>query len=230
MTSLAQVFQNFQSKIFEELNVCMPAVIVEYDTTTRRATVQPLLKRKYAGVKDPVTLPRIHEVAILQTRTQSAQIRVPVAEGDIVTLIFTDRALDKWMAGNGSARDPERTRAHDMTDCVALLGGPWPDRSEPVTDTEHTDLSIKYNDAEIVIESGGTVRIGAKGASKKAARDTDPTLVNATTDPAIMTWLTAVSTLLNTPGPVVGEPGTVVPPTSITGKINGGSARVRIDD
>lgn len=228
--ALAELLQDFKARIFEDLNVCMPAAIVTYDSDTRRAVVQPLLKRKYTGRADPIDLPRIANVPVLQPRTASAQVRLPVATGDIVTLVFTDRALDKWLTGNGSARDPERTRAHDMTDAVAILGGPWPDRSEPVTDDEPTDLSIKYNDAEIVIESGGTVRIGAKAATKKAARDTDPTLINATTDAAIMTWFATVSTLLNTAGPVTGAPGTVVPPTSIVGKINGGSSQVRIDD
>lgn len=223
--ALAEILQDLKARIFEDLNVCMPAAVVTYDSTTRRAVVQPLLKRKYAGKVDPVTLPRISNVPILQPRTATAQVRLPVAEGDIVTLMFTDRALDKWLQGNGSARDPERTRAHDMTDAVAILGGPWPDRSEPVTDTEPTDLSIKYNNAEIVIESDGTVRIGAKGATKKAARDTDPTLSNAVTDNTFFTWVSSITTAVNG---LTG--GALVPPTSQTGKINGGSSQVRIDD
>jgi len=79
-------------------------------------------------------------------------------------------------------------------------------------------------------ESGGspTLFVGKSSATKKCARDTDPTKVDSTTDAKVITWITLVTSAINTLAP-----GTITPaqtPSDITGKIDGGSAMVFVED
>lgn len=67
-------------------------------------------------------------------------------------------------------------------------------------------------------------RWSVNGSTTKAARDGEA--VNSSS--AMATWITAVSGLLNSPGPVIGATGAVTPPTGAIGAVSGGSDVVRI--
>ena len=69
------------------------------------------------------------------------------------------------------------------------------------------------------------MEIGNSGFAA-AAREGDSTVVDAVTDSTMITWITIVSTAINTLAP-----GSILPsqiPTTITGKINSGSDQVDI--
>jgi hypothetical protein len=60
----------------------------------------------------------------MHPRTGGAAIILPVIPGDVVTLLFSDRALNRWKLGLGKVpQEPDNTRMHDLTDCWAFLGG-----------------------------------------------------------------------------------------------------------
>lgn len=105
------------------LRVCMPGRIEKYNPDTMLANIQPLLKIKFYGRTSSELLPIINNVPICHSRTTSALIRLPVALGDIVTIVFADRSIESWLSGNGEARDPLDTRKHHITDAFAFLGG-----------------------------------------------------------------------------------------------------------
>jgi len=73
-------------------------------------------------------------------------------------------------------------------------------------------------------EPGTVTAVKINGASTKAARDGEA----VTSSSSMAAWITSVSTLLNTPGPVVGAPGTVTPPPGAIGAVSGGSSALRI--
>lgn len=62
------------------------------------------------------------------------------------------------------------------------------------------------------------------GGTTKVARDGES--VNRST--GMGAWITAVSTALNTPGAVIGAPGTVTPPVGAIGAVSGGCDVVRV--
>ncbi len=74
-------------------------------------------------------------------------------------------------------------------------------------------LKIAYGERADVLEIG-------KSAFKEAARKDDAITSSSATDPTFWTWITAVS----------GATGVAPPPTSLTGKISGGSSQVQIGD
>lgn len=77
-------------------------------------------------------------------------------------------------------------------------------------------------------------KVTVNGGSKLVARKEDPTLINSTTDTALITWFSVINTwaiavaaVLNGLG--VPAPYTQTPPTTLTGKINGGNAKFLCD-
>ncbi len=112
-------FQEFAG----ELRVCLPGRIEQYDPDTHIASVQPLIKRRFYGRREAVLLPIINQVPIVHPRTGTALIRLPVASGDIVTLVFADRSIETWLQGNGTETESFDTRQHHLSDAYAILGG-----------------------------------------------------------------------------------------------------------
>ena len=149
------VLLNLINQAIEESNsalrVCLPGRIEKYDPETMLANIQPLLKIKFYGRTSSELLPIINNVPICHIRTGSALIRLPVALGDLVTVVFADRSIESWISGKGEARDPLDTRKHHITDAFAFLGG-YP-----------TGLSkaAKNKDAlEVIVEPGTKITIG----------------------------------------------------------------------
>jgi len=133
------------------LRVCMPGRIEKYDPDTMLANVQPLLKIKFYGRKTSELLPIINNVPVCHPRTGSALLRLPVASGDLVTLIFADRSIETWLADKAEPRESLDTRKHHLSDAFAILGG-YP-KGLPQT-------ANNPNAAELVVSSGTKITIG----------------------------------------------------------------------
>jgi hypothetical protein len=113
--------------------------------------------------------------------------------------------------------------------------------------------SLYYNNSsgEWILAAKSKVTIGGQSnisetsvpnpsSSKEAARKDDETIINATTDSTLITWLSTLVTLFNahvhqvvslgapTAPPSTSTPPTVIgsAPSSLTGKINAGSDKV----
>lgn len=120
---LRQLMVEYFRELSGELRVCLPASIHKFDTDTQLASVQPLLKRRFYGQRESVLLPIVNNVPLIYPRTSTAMIRLPVSQGDLVTLIFADRSLEAWINGDGTAADTQDVRQHHLTDAYAILGG-----------------------------------------------------------------------------------------------------------
>ncbi len=141
---LGAAFDLLRESIFTELRVAGPGVVNSYDPVTRQAEIQPLIKRKAFGAESPVALPPVPNVPVLHPQTQAGALILPVAAGDPVLLVFTDRSLDDWKASNGSQpTEAKDKRKHDFSDCYAILGG-WPSALSftPATDAANLALQV----------------------------------------------------------------------------------------
>lgn len=109
-----------------EARVSLPATVRSYDPATHEASVQPTLSRRAMDAAFASPLPVISRVPIVHPRTAGAAILLPIAPGDLVTLVFSDRALDTWKSSTGTLPvEPGSTRLHALPDCWAFIGG-WP--------------------------------------------------------------------------------------------------------
>ena len=111
------------------LRVAMPASVLEYDSSTHKAKVQPLVQYKREGGETQSLAP-IAGVPIIHPRTAAGALFLPLAPGDCVTLLVSDRDLSRWKAGSGQQTMPTIARAHDLADCWAIPGG-YPDGLAP---------------------------------------------------------------------------------------------------
>jgi len=156
------------------LRVCMPGRIEKYDPDTMLANIQPLIKIKFYGRSTSELLPIINNVPICHARTGSALIRLPVALGDLVTLIFADRSIEHYVADNGEAYEPADTRKHHITDAFAFLGG-YPQGMKQIANNKDA--------LEIVVKSGTKLTMGnGEQEVLQLAHDAFTSLKNLTED------------------------------------------------
>lgn len=106
----------------------LPAVILDYDPTTCKATVRPLIKLRYVDGSQR-DFPPVGNVPVITPATAFAGIKLPVSEGDKVVLHIQDRDIQTLLfeTNTGGVVSPEPSRCatarlHDLTDCVAYTG------------------------------------------------------------------------------------------------------------
>jgi hypothetical protein len=132
----------------------LPGQIDSYDPSSGKATVQPLLREKYAD-GDVVEPPPIPNVPVVFPRTAAASITLPIARGDGVLLLFCQRSMDTWLSSGGVA-NPDDIRMHSLSDAIAIPGlVPF-----SIGGTGETDLVIRRGNAVFKIQSGGKIAFG----------------------------------------------------------------------
>lgn len=120
--SMAKVIKDAIEARLCEVHTAMPAEIVSFDKATGLASVTPSLKRRYVLNGELVDLPVISNVPVLNPRGGGALISFDMQKGDPVTLLFSERSLDKWLSAGGKV-DPGDPRKHALSDAYAFPGG-----------------------------------------------------------------------------------------------------------
>ena len=134
------------------VHTAFPAVVKSYDAETRRAEVQPSLKRKMSN-GEFMDLPIIVDVPILYFGTAKAGIHIPLEEGDEVLIVCSERCLDSWKDAGGDSIEDTDTRRFSMPDAVAIPGlqaQTFPNISEK------EDCFALHHDSKIVITTEKT--------------------------------------------------------------------------
>src|SRR5574344_1090118 len=138
-------------EIFEygmtNIHIAFPAVVKSYDAETRRAEVQPSLKRKMSN-GEFMDLPIIVDVPVLYFGTAKAGLHIPLEEDDEVLIVCSERCLDSWKDAGGDSIEDTDTRRFSMPDAVAIPGlqaQTFPNISEK------EDCFALHHDSKIVI-------------------------------------------------------------------------------
>lgn len=105
---------------------------------------KPVLNRLIDG--ESVELPEFIDVPIINISGGSSYIAMPLAAGDSVLLIFTERCFDSWYNGQDYVA-PSEYRMHDYSDGFALVGIHPRDKeiAIPQVITINGDLEINGN-------------------------------------------------------------------------------------
>ena len=120
MINEIELLNTIISNKLADMNICMPAKIIEYDYTKQKAKVQPALNQRYND-GEVVKLPIIFNVPVIHPASGGASITFPVAIGDNVLLVFSQKSLEEWLQ-NGEQVTPDDPRQNDLTDAIAFLG------------------------------------------------------------------------------------------------------------
>lgn len=238
--ALGEVIRSAIRSALLEVHVSMPARVEAFDPEHQRCDVQPLLRRTVYlpdGTTEEQALPRLSQVPIAYTRAAGYRVTWPLAVGDIVRLVFAERSLDAWLAGDGGLATPNDGRHHDLGDAIVDPGiSPF---GSAIPGIGATDLIIGREDGsgEIRLKPDGSIRFGSsEGLAPGVARLGDRTIVDGTTDAAMVAWMAAVHAAIVALGGAVPTGGAVIaatfqtaaanPPSNITGKIDQASTKV----
>lgn len=112
--------ENFEYSM-SDVHTALPGVVVKYDAKTRRADIQPSLKRKMPGGKF-MDFPIIPEVPVLFLGTKKYTVHIPLEKDDEVLLIVNERGTDTWKDAGGKGIEEADPRRFDLQDCFAIPG------------------------------------------------------------------------------------------------------------
>lgn len=194
------------------LHTTMPGLVVNYNATTQRADIQPVIRAINGGDTDaaPEDHPLIPNVPVRFPRGGGFMVTFPLVPGDHVDLHFQEADASAWRT-SGQTSDPLQTVRHSMSFAYATPGACTEDDT-PV-DTSTTDLIIGKDNSVYQVRihpSGGSPYIAlGKGATDFVAL---ASLVNARLD-AIQTKFNAhthavAGAVASAPIPALQETGT----------------------
>jgi len=157
----------------QDTHTMLPGRIEEYDPGEQRATVKPLVKRRVLtenGEEFLEEIPVIPDVPVYFPGVAKFVLTFPVQQGDFCMLIFAERSIDTYLAGDGSDSDPDDFRIHDLTDCVALPGLPPFSKARKRADASDM-VVVHYEGSGAAWFKKNEVHIGAQNASDAASLD-----------------------------------------------------------
>lgn len=121
MQALTDYVKEYVDYYFTQVHTSFPGVVTEYDAKTRRATVQPSLKRR-AGNKEYIDFPLLIDVPVQFPGTKKWAIHFPLEKGDEVAVYFSERAIEAWKdVGQDGIEDPD-PRRFDLCDAYCVPG------------------------------------------------------------------------------------------------------------
>jgi hypothetical protein len=136
-----------------KIHTCVPGTIQSYDYSTQKASVLPSIKMTfYTG--DVLSHPVIQNVPVIFPRSGGASLTFPVNKGDGVLILFSERALERWLSSNGDEVEQGVNRRFHLSDAIAIVG-----LNSINTSTLGTkdDVVLVYNKAKITIKKDGTI-------------------------------------------------------------------------
>lgn len=116
--TLDRVINDKISDYLANLSFCEPATITKV-LDNNKVEVRPDLKIQFSESLE--SKPVITDVPVIQLRSKTAGVSIPVTKGDSCLLLFSERSLDIWLNKGGEV-DPKDTRTHSLNDAVALIG------------------------------------------------------------------------------------------------------------
>lgn len=99
----------------EDIRVACPGVAGAVDLASGTVAARPAISKN--GASQEAEVPG---APLMQLRTSLARLHLPLAAGDPLLMLFSDRSTDEWQAGSGEQVVAQDPRSHDPTDALAL--------------------------------------------------------------------------------------------------------------
>lgn len=158
-----------------DLHTALPGRVRSYDSASQTADIEPMIKRGVptGGEEDEVvleTLPVLPSVPVLFPSGGQCFVTFPLAVGDPVLLVFSERDTSHYRA-TGAVSDPGVPTMHGLSGAVAIPCAFGP-RSAAMSGVSSTDLVVGRQGglANITVKSGTTEVGGSSDAAALASR------------------------------------------------------------
>lgn len=153
--TLPEVLKISVQRALSEIHTCLPGKIEKFDHKTQKASVLPLIKKKYKDGKAE-SMPVIENVPVVFPRCAKGSFTFPLEAGDGVLLVFSERSMERFLS-TGGEQEPGDTRKFDLTDAIAIPGL-FPFSVESKTENNEDSLWI-FNETKIRLKENGDVEI-----------------------------------------------------------------------
>jgi len=123
-TLISAIRKAIEARMFD-IHTALPGKVVSFDAASRTASVQPILIRILIdedGEEEPQRMPQLPGVPVIMPSGGGWEISFELEPGDLVWLVFSERALDRWKANPSQEHDPVWDRKFDLSDAVAFPG------------------------------------------------------------------------------------------------------------
>ena len=140
----------------EIVHTSVPGIVRAYDSTTKRAQVQPALRAVYTDGREPAARPPIVDVPVRQLGTGGWLQHQAIVAGDVVLLLFSQRGIESFKETWGELSNPTSGILFEERDAMAI---PW--GSEDVVPVADTGIVMQSADGETYVslqEDAVTVR------------------------------------------------------------------------
>jgi hypothetical protein len=156
------------------VHTAFPGTVEKYDPATRRADIQPYLKRKLPN-GEFMDFPIIPDVPVLFFGTINCTIHAPLEKDDEVLMMVCERATDQWRDNGGKGVEDTDPRRFNLMDCFAIPGL----QPKKFQKTPETGISIIYKEKQKILIDDDTITI-ENGTSKAVLNKDDILLDNGT--------------------------------------------------
>lgn len=153
---LAMLDEKFDAET-SRMHVAFPATVKTYDAETRRAEVQPSIKRKLP-TGEYVEMPIIVDVPVVFPGTKKCGIHFPLEEEDEVLIVCCERSLDAWKDSGGNGVEEVDPRRFALPDAVCLPGFQAVE-FPGIEEDDTSECFTIYHDTKLVITNKENTKI-----------------------------------------------------------------------
>lgn len=158
----------------KKMRVHLPCKVIQV-LGEQLVTVQPTIQTRYRD-GTIANIPPIQNVPVRMPVGIGWSIKLPVAVGDLGDIIFSDRSLQVWAAGNGGIVDPQDDRMHDLTDAV-FTPGLVPNSLQ--TNDGTTDMVLTNGESKIRLKKDGGIEfLNVGGGQEVVINGSSVTITN----------------------------------------------------
>lgn len=190
MSELAELIRESFEKLISDVHVSMPAEIIKYDPDSMICSAQPLIQRTFEKSRGPEKYPVINKIPVVFNRTDKALIRLPVNNGDIVSLVFSDHEMSNWVNSNGASAAYLDQRFHHINDCFASVGGYPAGKKWPAQNPDALEIAVKPG-TKITIGNGTDELLSIAYESFSSLKELTDQLSDTLTNIAALTVICA---------------------------------------
>ena len=144
------------------LHVSMPGIIESYDRARQVADIKPGIQNLELdddGNEILESFAILPEVPIVFQRAGPFAMTFDLKKGDSVHVVFNERSIDNWFAGDGGAVNPDVFNLHDLSDAVAYPGF-YPDAKALKNPAQSGEMVLGHDTGQRLVIEQALIKLG----------------------------------------------------------------------
>ena len=115
---LSVLMEMVKGDIFFNLNVCLPATVISYDSSKNEVDLQPSIQVVLTD-NTFLDMPQLFNIPVLELGGKGLSVKIPLQAGDTGIVIFCDRDITLFKQEKKNTQ-PNTLRKHDLSDGIFI--------------------------------------------------------------------------------------------------------------